>query len=254
VQLWHRKPEWKLHAIGEKHNACIERVTPLENAAVNGPWICNVGRDLAREVFERSRAEYAMQKGKPVELSAAIDAARNLIDSAKRPLAFVSSWGSNEELGALKAALGARVECRVKTDWVAQAGERIEDDFLIRADKNPNTAAAMALFGQKDNGEPIDAMTDLVLVWGEGFDFARIPRNTRIVFLNSYLAPENGHADVFIPISVQTERCGHYTNFKGVVSAFEPCFSKSASIANAEAVFAKWTAAKASVAAEAVTA
>ena len=45
-------------------------------------------------------------------------------------------------------------------------------------------------------------------------------------------------ADVFIPVSLQTERRGQYTNFEGVVSAFEPCFPKKASVADAETLFA----------------
>ena len=64
VQVWHRKAEWKLHTLDQEKNVRIERVTPLENPAVNGPWICNKGRDLAR-IFERPRAEHAMQKGQP---------------------------------------------------------------------------------------------------------------------------------------------------------------------------------------------
>ena len=59
-----------------------------------------------------------------------------------------------------------------------------------------------------------------------------------MIFINSYLQPENGHADVFLPVSVQTERAGHYTNFQGVVSAFEPCFAKRDSVAHAESLFA----------------
>ena len=39
-------------------------------------------------------------------------------------------------------------------------------------------------------------------------------------------------------LSIQTERAGHYTNFQGTVSAFEPCFPKKASVADAEALFA----------------
>jgi NADH-quinone oxidoreductase subunit G len=72
VQIWHRKPEWKLHALDPRQNVRIERVTPLENPAVNGPWICNKGRDLA-QIFERPRAEQAMRNGEPVDLDAAID-------------------------------------------------------------------------------------------------------------------------------------------------------------------------------------
>ena len=71
-----------------------------------------------------------------------------------------------------------------------------------------------------------------------GFDFARLPAGAKTILLGSYLAPENGHADVFIPISIQTERRGHYTNFQGVTSAFSACFPKPASIADAEALFA----------------
>jgi NADH-quinone oxidoreductase subunit G len=75
-------------------------------------------------------------------------------------------------------------------------------------------------------------------VWGEGFNFAGLPRGAKVIFLNSYLQPENGHADVFLPISVQTERNGHYTNFEGTVSEFRACFGKKAGVADAEEVFA----------------
>jgi NADH-quinone oxidoreductase subunit G len=236
VQIWHRKPEWKLNALDARHNMCIERVTPLENARVNGPWICNKGRDLAK-IFERPRAEEPMLKGKPVKSEVAIETARILIDRAKRRVALVSSWASNEELAAFSSALGSRFSIRVKQDRLPERGEVIEDDFLIRADKNPNTAGALALFSDRDDGAALGEDVDLVLVWGEGFDFARLPRNARIIFLNAYLQPENGHADVFLPISIQTERGGHYTNFEGTVSAFEPCFAKKDSVVHAEALF-----------------
>ncbi len=239
VQIWHRKNEWKLKNLDVKHNARIDRVTPLENAAVNGPWICNKGRDLA-QIFERARATQAMQKGKPVDAVQALATARALIRGARRPVALVSSWGSNEELAAFKQGLGAGMPCFVKPDAVAQSGEVLQDDLLIRPDKNPNTAAARKLF----DALPADARaafpgdTDLVLIWGEGFNFAQLPPQAKIIYFNSYLQPENGHADIFLPISVQTERAGHYTNFQGVVSAFEACFTKPAGVADAQVLFA----------------
>ncbi len=239
VKIWHRKAEWKLKALDQQQNARIDRVTPIDNPAINGPWICNKGRDLA-QIFERARAEQAMHKGRPVELQAAMANARALIGAAKRPVALVSSWGSNEELAAFKAALGQRFACHVKSDWLPATGEVIEDELLIKPDKNPNGAAARALFPAL----PADAQaafppdTDLVLVWGEGFSFAQLPPSAKIIYFNSYLQPENGHADVFLPISVQTERSGHYTNFQGTVSAFEPCFAKRAGVVDAETLFA----------------
>jgi NADH-quinone oxidoreductase subunit G len=236
VQLWHRKREWKLNALDPRQNTAITRVTPLENPAVNGPWICNKGRDIAK-VLERPRAEQAMLKGKPADLEQATRAAARLIAGAKRPVALVSSWGSNEELAAFKQALGSRFAAFVKQDCTPEPGEVVADDILIRPDKNPNGAAARALFGTQAPAFPEG--TDLVLVWGEGFNFASAPAGAKIVFLNAFLQPENGHADVFLPVSIQTERRGHYTNFQGVVSGFEPCFAKKPGVADAEPLFAK---------------
>jgi NADH-quinone oxidoreductase subunit G len=240
IHVWHRRSEWKLKALNPAQNERIDRVTPLENPAVNGPWICNKGRDLA-QVFERTRAEQPMRKGKVTELSAALDSARALIQAARRPVALVSNWASNEELAAFHSALGARFACFVKTDVEPQPGELLQDELLIRPDKNPNTAAARALFpalpAEARSAFPPDC--DLVLVWGEGFSFAQLPPQARIIYLNSWLQPENGHADVFLPISVMTERSGHYTNFQGVVSAFEACFARPPGVVDAEALFAQ---------------
>jgi NADH-quinone oxidoreductase subunit G len=233
VDIWHRKPEWRLQSLDPAENTAIARVTPHENTEVNGPWICNKGRDLAK-IFGRRRAGGALLKGRPVELAEALATARRLLAAATRPAAAVSTWGSNEELEAFRAALGS---CTVvlKADHLPEPGEIVEDHLLIRPDKNPNLAKARELFGNAAAGLPADA--DLVLVWGEGFDFARIPPAAKIILLGSYLAPENGHADVFLPISIQTERDGHYTNFQGVVSRFEACFTKAPGVADAEALF-----------------
>jgi NADH-quinone oxidoreductase subunit G len=238
VNIWHRKPEWHLRGLDPKQNVSIMRVTPRDNPAVNGPWICNKGRDLAA-IFERPRAEEPMLKGKPAAFDAAVGAARRLLAEAKHPVALVSSWGSNEELEAFKRHLGARFTVFVKQDQLPAFGERIEDDILIRADKNPNTAAARALYLglPADAGAAFPPDCDLVLVWGEGFSFAQLPPNAKIVYLNSWLQPENGHADVFLPISVMTERSGHYTNFQGIVSAFEACLAKKPGVTDAESLF-----------------
>jgi NADH-quinone oxidoreductase subunit G len=236
VNLWHRKREWKLNHLDPKQNTEIARVTPLENPAVNGPWICNKGRDLA-QIFERPRAEQALLKGKQATLDQALAAARRLIDDATRPVALVSSWGSNEELAAFKERLAGRFTCFVKSDHQPAPGEVVEDDILIRADKNPNRFTAQQFFGEAPVAFPDG--TDLVLVWGEGADFASLPRGAKVILLGSWLAPENGHADVFVPISIQTERSGHYTNFAGHVSGFEPLFAPKPTVAHAADVFAR---------------
>jgi NADH-quinone oxidoreductase subunit G len=245
IDVWHRKPEWKLRALDARHNTAIARVTPRDNPAVNGPWICNKGRDLAL-LLERPRADAAMRKGRAVALDEALAAARELIGRARRPVALVSSWGSDEELAAFGDALGERFICFVKDDHLPADGEVIADDLLIRADKNPNGGTARARFGHQAVQFPPD--TDLVLVWGEGCDFGRLPRSVPVIFLNAFLAPENGHAEVFFPTSVHTERDGHFTNADGVRSAFSRCFDRPAGVVDAERVFRSLAAVPAGVA------
>jgi NADH-quinone oxidoreductase subunit G len=236
IDLWHRKPEWHVRSLDRTQNTAIARVTPRDNPAVNGPWICNTGRDIAR-ILERTRAVGPMLKGRAVEHAEAVAEARRLIGAAKRPVALVSSWASNEELAAFSAHLAARFGVAVKVDRLPEAGEPVEDALLIRADKNPNIAGARAVFEAVDAGIAED--TDLVLVWGEGCDFTRLPRQAKTIYLNAWLDHANGWADVFFATSIQTERSGHYTNFEGTVSAFSACFPKRAGAVDAEALFAE---------------
>lgn len=238
VDLWHRRDEWKLRALDPAKNVAIERVTPRDNPAVNGPWTCNWARDLPG-FLARPRAEHAMFNGAPVATGAAIEAARDLLAGARRPLALVSSSASNEELEAFAAALGARCDVRVKGDRVAAPGEPIEDDILIRADKSPNTAGARLRFPALDDpATPLPADTDLVLAWGAGFDPSRLPGGARLVWLDAWRDSRHGAAEVFIPLSIMTERAGSFTNFEGVASRFEACFPKPAAAVHAEELFA----------------
>ena len=125
--------------------------------------------------------------------------------------------------------------------------EVIEDDILIKPDKNPNRKAALALYPalHENVTAALTADADVVLVWGEGFDLSLAPAGAKVILLGSYEHAQNAQADVFIPISIQTERSGHYTNFAGVVTPFEACFPLKPSIVHAEALFATLAVSKA---------
>ena len=238
INVWHRKPEWKLNALSPRLNTSIDRVTPLDNPAVNGPWICNKARDLS-QLLERPRAEVAMVKGAAVSVENAVRTAAAMIAIAKHGVALVSSWGSNEELATYHSTLAPSFTNYVKADHVPVPSERIEDDVLIKADKNPNRHTARAMFDALPEN-PADVLTpgpDLVLVWGEGAPMVSIPPSARVILLSSYAHADNAHTDVFIPISVQTERNGHYTNFQGVISEFQQCFQKASGVVDASALF-----------------
>ena len=242
IDLWHRKPEWKLTALDPSLNSRIDRVTPRENPDVNGLWVCNKARDLAK-IFERPRATQAMRRGTAIPLDTAVAEAAAMMASATQAVALVSSWASNEELAAFRAAcgdaLGSRITAWVKADHQPLPGETIEDHLLIKADKNPNRAGALAHFAAlpTDLHAAFPAGTDLVLVWGEGFDSAMLPTGAKVIRLDGFASADNAQADLFIPISIQTERSGHYTNFAGTVLPFSACFPPVATVAHAEGLF-----------------
>ncbi len=237
INIWHRKSEWALRNLDQRLNSRIDRVTPLENPAVNGPWICNKARDLAR-IFERPRVLGPMLNGAASTLDVALRTAAGWLREARKPIALVSSWGSNEELAAFHVALGPGMTSFVKADHLPQPGERIEDDLLIKPDKNPNMAGATAMFARlPDDPSTVLAEADFVLVWGEGAPMGDIPASAKVVMLSSYELPQNARGDVLIPISIQTERAGHYTNFAGTVTPFQPCFARPVTVVDAATVF-----------------
>ena len=234
IQVWHRKPEWRLKSVNTATNDRIMRITPLENPAVNGPWICNKGRDMA-QVLERPRALEPRVGGAAVEPAAAVDVARRMIGDAGNAVALVSSWGSNEELEVFQRLLADRFRVFAKPDQSAVAGERLQDDLLIRPDKNPNGRRARELFGTA--APVLDDGVDLLLVWGEGLDPAQVPARARLIYLSAWNDALCERADVLLPISLQTERAGHYTNFQGVISAFQPCFDRPLGVSDAADLF-----------------
>ena len=137
VQIWHRKPEWKLKSLDQRQNSSIARVTPLENPAVNGPWICNKGRDLAR-IFERARADEPMLKGRPV--AGAERTGRGAPTDRRSPPPGRAGVELGFERGTRDVQATSSAKCSTassSSDWQPQPGERIEDDLLIRARQEP---------------------------------------------------------------------------------------------------------------------
>lgn len=237
IHIWHRKPQWQLKSLDAAHQRRIERITPRLNPDINGHFICNKGRDLA-DIFERPRLLSARLAGAPVSHEAALAQAYDWILKAQHRVAVVSSWGSNEELHAFQDTLGGVFHTFCKADQQPTPGEVIADDWLILADKNPNLTQAQALFGSAL--PQIDPATDLLLLWGEGLRVEDCPPTARVIWLNAYEDSDSAwltRADLVIPLSLQTERAGHYTNQQGQVGAFEPCFAKPEGVLDAVDVF-----------------
>jgi NADH-quinone oxidoreductase subunit G len=117
----------------------IQRYTPRENEAVNGPWMCDSGRLNYKWIGRADRLKAVLVRGQKSTWTAALnEISDKLKKSPAGSVAIVASARqTNEELwliSKLKAKVGAA------SDSIARFGEG--DRLLVSADKNPNTNGA----------------------------------------------------------------------------------------------------------------
>ena len=117
----------------------IQRYTPRENDAVNGPWMCDAGRLNYKWIGREDRLKDVLVRGQKSTWTAALnEISDKLKKSQVGSVAIVASARqTNEELwliSKLKSKLAA------VSDSVARFGEG--DKLLVSADKNPNTNGA----------------------------------------------------------------------------------------------------------------
>lgn len=236
VNVWKRAHHWQFRALGDEKNRMIFRITPFDNPEINGPWICNKGFDLHKSMAVHPRALTPLIQGKAASPEEVISETAALLARAAKPALLVSAHASNEELAACKAALEGRVQFYTRRDLTPQPGEVVEDNILIRADKNPNSAGVGVLFETREWNSL--AGHDLVMVWGEGVDPATLG-NAAMIHLTCFETGADQNADVVIPISTFLEREGTFTNFEGKSNRFERVLEKPASALHAAELFGR---------------
>lgn len=210
----------------------IYRVRPRKNMQANGYWMCDAGRFMMGVAEQGRRSGHRVDGiGAAIEVAAARAAA---LLGAGRVGVLLSRWSSNEELLALRGLVqslpGAIVA--LGEDRLAAAGEVVEDDFLIEADKNPNSAGARRLFGLKaDDGMPAlrqalaAGTVDTLLVVGNGAAKVLgvdVLKPAHVVHLSAHADDLGRPVDVELAGRVWAEKRGSFTSSAGVIAAFEP--------------------------------
>jgi NADH-quinone oxidoreductase subunit G len=235
VKVWRRKKQWYVRSLGDDKNRKAYRITPAENPDINGHWLCNKGFDL-HKFIAATRVLHPRIKGIVATVDDTLAAVRKLLAEAKNPAALVSAHASNEELEIFKTTLGSRMQIYTREDYAPSADEVLQDDFLIRADKNPNSTGLHALFPRRTFDS--SAGHDLLLVWGEQVDYSSLG-STTLIHLSSFVSEQERAADILIPISTTFERSGTFTNFEGKLNRFEKVFEKSAQVLHAGELFGR---------------
>ena len=230
------------------HDGRVYRLKPRRNDEVNDTWMCDAGRFGYKSLHENRLQEAAIRRDagelEPAPMQEALARAADLLrgrDPATVAI-LTAPQGTNEDCFLL-ARLTAEVlpGCRVFLT-TGEAGS--EDDFLLRADKNPNTR------GARDMGLPEPATSDDMGQLAEAIDtgqievllaadvdlhaafgaatFSRLAgRLQALVAQGSAMHDSYEAAQVLLPSAAYVERHGTFTNFQGRIQRIQAAFAPS---------------------------
>ncbi len=213
----------------------VYRITARENQAVNGFWICDLGRDGRRDI-EDARQNCLVKKGAPVK---GLSWQRALADVA----AAIRAVPGPARAAKIAAVLNSRLTCeelaRARALFVAGLGlDKVyfadresgpADGLLLTAERVPNSRGVVDAGFKPRLPELAEfAGVEVLLVFADRLaerfpDGALAPALTAIpskfVFA-AHAGPLDGLADVIFPVAVPAEKSGTYINIDGVRQTF----------------------------------
>ncbi len=224
----------------------VARLKPRFNAEVNRWWMCDEGRygfhDLdapTRQLLPEIRAAGVRRPVAWPDLLATL-AERVLAAGPEGAGVLLSPRMSNEDLWLARRLFVDTLGLHHVDFRVPPRRPGFQDDFLIRADKNPNTRGAeligCAHGGGADAGPLLAAARAgrLAVLWVFGHDLfdsgwpeAEVQAALRAVRCLIVQGPNanrtSERADVLVPSAAYVEREGTFTNFEGRVQRFWKC-------------------------------
>jgi len=233
--------EWDKMRPHQHKKARVMRLKPRHNPEVNDYWICDKGRYNYRFIDE-NRIQSPQFKDQVISWDEAVEtvaAAIKPLQDARRTNrigVIASAQLTNEDLFAIRKLFketlsGALVDFRVPETL----GD--SDNFLIKADKNPNTAGALnilktdaevAQIVQKARQGEIDVLYvfghDLVKLFGVETVRAIAGKVKLFVYQGSNVNETCGYAHLNLPSSVYAEKEGTFTNCQQKVQRIWPAF------------------------------
>jgi NADH-quinone oxidoreductase subunit G len=225
------------------HDQRVHRLKPRYNAAVNGHWICDEGRYAYHAIDARNRLKVPMRKeGDAFREISWTDAMREVAASLNKTLAahgpqgaalLVSPQLTNEELFFIRRLFKDRLKIENIASRVPSHAKVYSDDFLITADKNPNTRGVDLLYTGGAGSEALlrecaEGRIHFLYIfqhdWMRGYEQPRVRealrKVDRIVFQGSWEQPTADLADIRLPAAVYAEKEGTFTNIQGRVQRF----------------------------------
>jgi NADH-quinone oxidoreductase subunit G len=225
------------------HDQRVLRLKPRYNEAVNGHWICDEGRYSypSIDASNRLRDPRVKRNGGYREVSWQ-EAVQDVAGSIKQALAkggpagialLLSPQMSNEELFRVRQIFRDQLGAENIASRVPDPAPVYSDNFLITADKNPNTHGVATLHpGGMQSEELLQACAAgrirFLYIFQQdltrGFDPARVREALGkvdcVVFQGTWDQPTAGLANIQLPSAAYAEKEGTFTNLQGRVQRF----------------------------------
>ena len=210
----------------------IQRLIPRQNDQVNKHWMCDEGR-LTYKRVHAERLAAPLSGGSPVEWDKALDdagrALRAALDAGPSSVGVVmSAQSTNEDLYALARLTFDHLG--LAKAYLAGLDQGWSDDILVSADKNPNTAGAMAIGAGRlrtlldlANDLKSGAVTTLLVVGThgvlgkDGAGALPLDRLQTLVVIGTHRDTVASAAKVALPLTEWAESDGTFTNRLGMV-------------------------------------
>ena len=221
-------------------SAKVYRIRPRVSEAVNGPWICDMGRYGFVDRQHNNRwSKLCSNKGDPkAELSweNAVDLIAGIIRSLRagegkppgRIAMILTSWLTNEELYLIRKIF--RQELNVTDIYFADPKPGAGDDFLLRPERSPNGRGALEMgYDLKPVAmETAVRAADLLLVFGPFIAASSTVEEVRKaivdvpakILVTSHASGLESLFDFVLPSAFISEKSGSLTNIDGRIQKF----------------------------------
>ncbi|MEE8350371.1 MAG: molybdopterin-dependent oxidoreductase [Acidobacteriota bacterium] len=226
------------HKAGGKR---VQRLKPRFNPEVNQWWICDEGR-FGYEFIDQNRIEHPHRRVNgeletagwdPVleEITTSLETALKTFGSQSIGV-ITSPQLSNETLHLIRKLFGELMGIEQIGHHNPWEREGFHDDFLIRADKNPNRRGAQAMGFDYDSQSLLEkaASGEIKVLYIFQHDFkedeaaALLEQADYVIFQGSNWTRTADFSNVVLPSATHSEEEGTFTNFEGRIQHFEQAF------------------------------
>ena len=216
------------------HGARVLRLKPRYNENVNDWWMCDEGR-FGFHWIDRGRLTKVRHRGADSTWDEAFSAIGASLSKLSKIGVIASSQLTTEELFLIREIFHSKLGARVIAPALKPPGK--SDDFLLEADKNPNTLGAklLDLAGSDAASLVADGLEGrLEALWVFGHDLTSIVAEKKLqelsqrlrllVFSGTNENPTNSFAHWVLPTAAYVEKDGTFVNKKGRVQRIGRAF------------------------------